>query len=99
MLTSRPETWDGPALLAAAADLEAVTLSSSYGTPALKRAGQLMARLRDDDTLVLGASWEERERARAVAPEVYFLTDHDRTHPYVLLRLSQASTVELRASL
>jgi len=94
-----PKTWDGPALLAAAQGLEAGTLSTAYGTPAPKRDGQPMARPRDDDTLVLRARCEERERAMRVAPEVYFVTDHYLSHSSLLLRLSRAGASQQRASL
>ena len=83
-----------------AAELPGVEESTSYGTPALKVRGKLMARLREDKrTLVVRVTWEERERALAVAPEVYFLTDHYRAYNWVLLRLNASTVPQLRASL
>ncbi len=75
-----------------AATLPAVEESTSYGTPALKVRGKLMARLWEDGaTVVLKSEWEERERLMATWPEVFFLTEHYRKHPYVLLRLHAAN--------
>lgn len=83
-----------------AADLPAVELSTSYGTPALKVKGKLMARLKEDgETLVLRVDWDERERLLAVHPGVFFLTDHYRGGPWVLLRLRTAKPAQLKAGL
>ncbi|HEX8954750.1 MAG TPA: MmcQ/YjbR family DNA-binding protein [Burkholderiaceae bacterium] len=72
-----------------AATLPGVHESTSYGTPALKVRGRLMARLWEDaTTVVLRSEWEERERLMAIHPEVFFLTEHYLKHPYVLLRLA-----------
>ena len=77
-----------------------VEASTSYGTPALKVRGKLMARLKEDDeTLVLRATWEERERVLTLYPEVYFLTEHHRGHAWVLLRLAAATPTQLKASI
>lgn len=71
--------------------LPEVASSTSYGTPALKVRGKLMARLKEDgETVVLRASWEERERLLTLYPETFFLTDHYRAHPWVLMRLPVA---------
>ena len=71
--------------------LPEVEESTSYGTPALKVKGKLMARLKEDGTTVaIRTTWEARERLLAIAPETYYLTDHYREHPWVLLRLPAA---------
>ena len=91
---------DFPQVRKLAAALPEVEESTSYGTPALKVRGKLMARLKEDGrTLVLRVSWEERERLLAVSPEVCFLTDHYRGHPWVLVRLECVSPEQLRHSL
>jgi hypothetical protein len=65
---------------------------TSYGTPALKVEGKLLARLREDgDTLViLGVAFDEREMLLEAEPDVFFFTDHYRSWPIVLARLSRA---------
>ena len=83
-----------------AADLPAVELSTSYGTPALKVKGKLMARLKEDgETLVLRVDWDERERLLAIHPDVFFMTDHYRSGPWVLMRLGVARPAQLKAGL
>ena len=85
---------------ALASALPAVEEATSYGTPALKVRGKLMARLKEDnETLVVRVAWEERERLLAVAPEAFFLTEHYRNHPWVLLRLPVASVSQAKAAL
>jgi hypothetical protein len=69
--------------------LPSVEESTSYGTPALKVKGKLMVRLREDGkTVVLRADWDRREASMTVHPDVFFITDHYRAHPWVLAHLS-----------
>jgi hypothetical protein len=66
--------------------------STSYGTPALKVKGKLFIRWRneeDPDTIVLKMPFEQREGLMAEEPETYFITDHYRNYPWVLVRLSK----------
>ena len=80
--------------------LSGVEESTSYGTAALKVRGKLMARLKEDnETLVLRVKWEERQRLLAVHPEQFFLTEHYRSGPWVLLRLKLASVAQVRKAL
>ena len=59
-----------------------------------------MARLKEDaQTLVVRVAWEERERLLAVYPEVFFLTEHYRSGPWVLARLSATTVAQAKASL
>jgi len=69
-------TWDE--VVALGATLQNVTVSTSYGTPALKVGGKLMARLWEDgETLVLkGIGFDQRELLMEVEPDVFFVTDH-----------------------
>lgn len=79
--------------------LDGVDQSTSYGTPALKVRGKLFVRLWEDgETVVLKSEWEDRERLLATHPEVFFLTDHYRKHPYVLLRLATVSKALMQAA-
>ncbi|HTA65861.1 MAG TPA: MmcQ/YjbR family DNA-binding protein [Xanthomonadaceae bacterium] len=65
--------------------------STSYGTPALKVRGKLMVRLKEDrETIVLRTNWEDRERLMVLHPEAFYITDHYRGYPWVLLRLPVA---------
>jgi hypothetical protein len=67
--------------------------STSYGTPAFKSGGKLLARLREDgDSLVVGTTFEEREDMLAADPQTYYITDHYLKYPWVLVRLSRVSS-------
>lgn len=66
--------------------------STSYGTPALKVRGKLFVRWRneeDPDTIVLKMPFEQREELMAEDAETYFITDHYRNYPWILVRLSK----------
>ncbi len=68
--------------------LPGVVEATSYGTPALKVRGKLIARLREDgETLVLRMDLVSREYVLRSNPELWCLTEHYRDYPYVLLRL------------
>jgi hypothetical protein len=80
-----------------AMSLENVEEGTSYGTPAFKVRGKLIARLREDgDSLVVGTTFEEREETMAAEPETYYITDHYLKYPWVLVRLSRVHADALR---
>ncbi len=90
-----PVTFDGVRRIAL--DIEGVTESTSYGTPAFKVGGKLIARLREDtESLVLGTTLEEREELMAAEPCTYFITDHYVKYPWVIVHLSCANPDALR---
>jgi hypothetical protein len=69
--------------------LPGVTESTSYGTPALKVGGKLMARVHQDmDCLVLRTDFMGREILLQSAPDAFFITDHYRDYPWILVRFA-----------
>jgi hypothetical protein len=77
--------------------LDRVEESTSYGTPAFKIGGKLVARLREDgETLVVGMSRDEREELLAADPDTYYLTDHYLNYPWILVRLPRVHPDALR---
>ncbi|MGA2038425.1 MAG: MmcQ/YjbR family DNA-binding protein [Bryobacteraceae bacterium] len=77
--------------------LENVEESTSYGTPAFKIGGALLARLHQDGcSLVVRTNFEERAELIAADPETYYITDHYLNYPWVLVRLSRAHPDALR---
>jgi hypothetical protein len=70
---------------------------TSYGTPALKVRGRMLTRLREDeDTLVVpGVGPDERDMLIAARPRTFYVTDHYRDWPYVLMRLSHSDPAQV----
>ncbi len=63
--------------------------STSYGTPALKVRGKLLLRLHQGgDCFVLRADLLDREILIQSDPEIFFLTDHYRDYPWILVRFA-----------
>ena len=63
--------------------------STSYGTPALKVRGKLLARLHQSgECLVLRADLLGREILLQSDSRVFYITDHYRDYPWVLVRFS-----------
>jgi len=82
-------------VIRAARALPGVEESTSYGTAALKLRGKLVARLHQDgECFVLRTEFLDREMLLQADPAVFFLTDHYRDYPWVLVRFS---TVEVKA--
>ena len=69
--------------------LPGVEDGTSYGTPALKVRGKLFVRLHQDrDCFVLRAGILDRHILIQAQPEIFFITDHYRNYPWILVRLS-----------
>jgi hypothetical protein len=80
---------------AVAHTLPGVEDSTSYGTPALKVKGKLLARLHQSgECFVLRADLKDRETLLEGDPAVFFITEHYREYPWVLVRFL---TVDPRA--
>ena len=78
-------------------ELPGVVEKTSYGTPALKVNGKLIARLKEDgETLALRVSFEERQALVETCPDAFFVTPHYEDYPMVLVRLVAADRDELR---
>jgi hypothetical protein len=70
---------------------------TSYGTPALKVKGKLFVRLKEDgDSIVIKMPFDQREAMMNEDPEKYYITDHYREYPYMLVRLSNVTEGTLR---
>lgn len=83
-------TWDD--VRAIVSTLPGTSEGTSYGTPSFRVGKAFLTRLREDgETLVVPlAALDEREALIEGAPQVYFVTDHYRDWPSVLVRLPSA---------
>ena len=67
-----------------------MTVSTSYGTAALKVNGKLFARLKEDgETLVLKMDFVNRDLLLSAEPDLFFLTNHYLNYPWILVRLTK----------
>ena len=70
--------------------------STSYGTPAFRVRGKLFARLHQDgESLVVRMELDERDVLVKSDPSCFFVTDHYRAEPWVLVRLRAAKKHQL----
>jgi hypothetical protein len=76
-----------------ALSMPAAEASTSYGTPSIKVRGKLMSRWRSEaeGALAIRCDFLDRQILLLAQPEVFFLTDHYRDYPMVLMRLEKAS--------
>ena len=74
-----------------ACKLPGVTEDRSYGTPALKVKGKLLARLRSEAEggLALFCEFVEREMLLQADSDAFYITDHYRDHPMILVNLAR----------
>jgi hypothetical protein len=76
--------------------LPGVAESTSYGTVALKVDGKFMARLKEDgETLVVRMDIVSRDLVLKAQPKIFYITDHYRDYPTVLVRLSEVKRDQL----
>ena len=73
----------------------------SYGKPAYFVAKKFFTRHRaDDDSLVwIVGSIDERDHLLEIDPKTYFITDHYRDYPSVLVRMARIDSAMLRKML
>ena len=89
-------TWDDLRALALA--LPGAEDGTSYGTPALKVRGKLLARLKEDgESVVLFMGTDEKEMLLEAEPAVFHQTAHYERWPAVLARLAPAAPDQLFA--
>jgi hypothetical protein len=78
--------------------LPGVEDGTSYGTAALKVRGKLLARVHQElDALVLRVDLLDRHILMQAAPDAFFITDHYRDYPWVLMRFRAVEAGELPA--
>lgn len=75
--------------------------STAYGKPALKVGGKTFAcmsshKSADPNSLAVRCDFEQRADLLAGDPDVYYITDHYRDYPAVLVRLSRIQPGVLR---
>jgi len=81
---------------AAARKLPEVEISTSYGTPALKVKGRMILRMHDKlDAVVLRVDFISRQILMQADPQTFFITDHYKNYPAMLVRLSAVNRAAL----
>ena len=81
--------------------LEGVEVGTTYRTPALKVRGRVFAciashKSAEPDTLVAVIGFDDREQLLEAEPRIYYLKDHYRSHPSILVRLREIHRDALR---
>lgn len=76
--------------------LPGVEDGTSYRTPALKVRGKLLIRLKEDgESFVLRVDFETRDILLRANPGTFYITDHYRNYPAVLVRFAALDAGEL----
>jgi hypothetical protein len=75
--------------------------STIHGAPSLKVRGRLLTcpaihKSAEPNTLAVRIGFEDRARLIAAEPGTYYLTEHYKNHPVVLVRLSHINRESLR---
>jgi len=91
---SMPPTIDFDTVRKIGLGLPGVEESTTYGSPALKVHGELLAciainKSAEPGSLAVRIGFDRREELIEAAPDTYYLTGHYVNYPVVLVRLSQ----------
>src|SRR5262245_35324886 len=79
------------------AEFSGVGQAPCCGTPGFRVQGRFLARLKEDgETLVVKCGDDERDFRIQADPETFFITDHYRGYPTVLIRLAKVRRKDLR---
>ncbi len=90
-----PITFD--TVRAIAVGLTGAVEGTSYGTPAFRAGKSLFVRLHDSgDCLVVRIDPDERAMRMKADPETFFITEHYRNYPWILVRLATVERDDLR---
>jgi hypothetical protein len=82
-------TWD--AFCARALELPGVETGTCFGTPALYVRKKFLCRLKEDgESVAIKCDLADRDVLLEAQPHVFYLTDHYRPYPFVLMRLGRA---------
>ena len=77
--------------------LPGVEEGTSYGTPAWRHKGKLLARVHQDgETLVLNIGHQTRDHLLHADPAAFFVTDHYRNSAMFLARLDRITAADLQ---
>jgi hypothetical protein len=80
-----------------ATGLPGVVEGTSYGTPAFRAGKTLFARQHQDGaSLVIKIEPDQRAMRMRADPETFFITDHYRNYPWMLVRLATVDPDDLR---
>src|SRR3954453_10132599 len=101
MLTCRRRTMTFRTVRAIGLKLPGVEESTMYGAPALKLGGRMIAciatnKAAEPGTLIVRTDVEQRDMLIDEQPDIYYLKDHYRASPVVLVRLSRVSADAMR---
>jgi hypothetical protein len=84
----RGTTWSK--LCKLALKLPGVTEGTSYGTPALHVRKKFLARLKEDgESVAIKIDFADRDVLLELDPTAFYLTDHYRPYPAMLVRLKE----------
>lgn len=87
-------TWETVREIASA--LPGAEEGTSYGTAAFRVRKALFVRLHNSgESLVVRIDPDDRTMRMKVDPETYFITEHYRNYPYMLVRLSTVTRDDL----
>lgn len=97
---AKPEAdFDRMVRLCREAGLPDVTIGTSYDAPALRARDKAFATLKEDKCMVLNCGHEQKAFLLEMAPETYWVTEHFKYWPGLMVRLDMISDRELQGRL
>ena len=95
----REPDFDRMIRLCREAELPDVTIGTSYDAPALRARDKAFASLKAENCMVLNCGHEQKAFLLELAPETYWVTEHFKYWPGLMVRLDTVSDHELKGRL
>ena len=81
------------------AGLPDVTIGTTYGAPAVRARDKAFASIKEANCMVLNCGHEQKAFLLELAPESYWVTEHFRYWPGLMVRLDTVTDHELKGRL
>jgi hypothetical protein len=97
MVSRKPTGCTYDTVLEIARSIGDLEEGTSYGTPALKLKKKFLLRLKEDgESIAIRIGFDEREILMQSDPDTFYITDHYRDYPAMLVHLSRIDRDRLR---
>ena len=99
MSAAAESDFDRMVRLCREAGLPDVTIGTTYGAPAVRACDKAFASIKEANCMILNCGHEQKALLLELAPETYWVTEHFKFWPGLMVRLDTVTDHELQGRL